>query len=168
MKNFEFTGETKKNDFGVTLQRIRCTVAIDKHGVKVGDLGGWIENEENLIGNAWVYGDAQVYGDARVYGDAWVSCDARVYGDAQVSGDARVYGYAQVKKARDICWFSVFGSRNATTTAYLTKTGVEITCGCFRGTLIEFIEKVKETHKGTEYESEYLAICEVIKIRFKL
>ena len=36
--------------------------------VKKGELGGYIEKEENLSseGNAWVSGDAQVYGNARV------------------------------------------------------------------------------------------------------
>jgi carbonic anhydrase/acetyltransferase-like protein (isoleucine patch superfamily) len=112
---FEFTGETKVF-FGVTLNRIRAVAAIAAFGVAAGDLGGWIEREENLqvYGDAWVSGDAQVYGDAqvsgdaqvygnaRVSGDAWVSGNAQVSGDAQVydnarvSGDAQVYGNAQV------------------------------------------------------------------------
>ena len=35
--------------------------------VKKGDLGGWIEKEDNLSqeGDCWVFGDAWVYGDAR-------------------------------------------------------------------------------------------------------
>ena len=51
-KNFEFTGETRINTFGVKLFQIRCTVAFGD--VKVGDIGGWIEKEDNLSGNAWV------------------------------------------------------------------------------------------------------------------
>ena len=43
--------------------------------VAAGDVGGYIEAEQNLAhtGDAWVYGDALVYGGARVYGDALVS-----------------------------------------------------------------------------------------------
>ena len=59
-KKYEFTGETKVF-FGVTLRRIRALTAIAALGVSVGDLGGWIEKEDNLsqvYGNAWVYGNA--------------------------------------------------------------------------------------------------------------
>ena len=63
MKKYEFTGEVKVV-FGITLHRIRAAVSF---GVVVqGELGGWIEKEENLSqnGNAWVYGNAEVCGDA--------------------------------------------------------------------------------------------------------
>ena len=99
MKHFELTSETKIN-FGIQLFRIRALV--DFSSVKKGELGGWVEREGNLSGDAWVYGDATVYGDAsvsgdaRVYGDASVSGDATVYGDASVYGDATVYGDARV------------------------------------------------------------------------
>ena len=97
-----------------TLYRIEATKEITKFGVKVGDLGGYIEKEENLYGDAWVSGDArvcgnarmyrnalvsgdaEVYGNAKVYGDAWVSGDARVCGNARVYGNACVYGDAKV------------------------------------------------------------------------
>ena len=101
MKKYELTSETKVF-FGRTLHRIRALASFGT--VKAGDLGGWIEQEDNLShdGDAWVCGDAQVYGNARVcgnaqvYGDAWVCGDAQVYGDAQVCGNALVYGDAQV------------------------------------------------------------------------
>ena len=93
---YEFTGETKIV-YGRTLRRIKAIVAI---GVTVapGDIGGWIENENNLsaYGNAWVYGDAMVYGNARVYGDARVYDNARVCGHAMVAGPPEVYGDAIV------------------------------------------------------------------------
>ena len=61
MKHYEFTEETIEH-FGITLKRIVCTVSFK--GVKVGDLGGFIEKEKNLSGDAWVYGDARVSGNA--------------------------------------------------------------------------------------------------------
>ena len=120
MKKFELTSEFVTNIFGTNLFRIKALVEFGD--VKAGDLGGYIEKEENLDhdGDAWVSGNAQVYGDAwvsgnaqvsgnarvsddaqvsgnaRVYGNAWVCDDAWVYGDAQVSGNARVYGNAWV------------------------------------------------------------------------
>ena len=95
VKKYELTSETKVF-LGKTLYRIKALVQFGN--VNAGDLGGWIEKEENLSqsGNAWVYGDARVSGNAWVYGDARVSGNAEVYGDARVSGNARVYGDARV------------------------------------------------------------------------
>ena len=95
MKKYELTSETKVF-LGKTLYRIKALVQFGN--VNAGDLGGWIEKEENLSqsGNAWVYGDARVSGNAEVSGNARVSGDARVYGDARVSGNAWVYGNAEV------------------------------------------------------------------------
>lgn len=68
MKKYEFTGETKEIRLlfrTATLHRIRATVAFGI--VEVGDLGGWIEKEENLSheGKAWVWGNAEVWGKPR-------------------------------------------------------------------------------------------------------
>ena len=57
MKKYEFTGETKRVELWnrtATLHRIKATVEFGF--VKVGELGGWIEKEENLSheGKAWV------------------------------------------------------------------------------------------------------------------
>ena len=102
MKKFELTAEFVTNVFGKKLFRIKALVAFGD--VEKGELGGFIEKEDNLshddnawvYGNAWVSGNAQVFGDARVCGNARVFDNARVFGDAQVFGDARVFGDAQV------------------------------------------------------------------------
>jgi len=88
--------KTTKEWLGRTLFQIE---AVSNFGdIKKGDLGGFIEKEENLSqdGNAWVYDDARVYGNAQIYGNACVYDSARVYGNARVSDNARVYGDAQV------------------------------------------------------------------------
>lgn len=121
MKHFKLRTDLTTEVGEKILYRIEATRDIEKFGVKAGDLGGYIEKEENLSGNAWVSGDAQVYGnawvcddalvcdDAQVYGRAWVSGDARVYGNAwvcdtaHVSGDARVYGDAWVCDNALVC-----------------------------------------------------------------
>ena len=108
MKKFELTAEFVTNVFGKKLFRIKALVAFGN--VEKGELGGFIEKEDNLShdGDAWVFGnaqvygnaqvsgDAQVFGNAQVYGDAWVFGNAQVYGNAQVSGDAQVFGNARV------------------------------------------------------------------------
>lgn len=90
MKKYELVTELSEEFLRKKLFRIRALVSFE--GVEAGDLGGWVEKEENLdqAGDAWVYGDAQVYGNARVSGNA------RVYGDALVSGNAQVSGGTQL------------------------------------------------------------------------
>ena len=94
-KKYELTEETKIVN-GHTLHRIRALRSFG--AVENGQLGGWIEKENNLShdGLCWVCGDARVVGDARVYGDARVFDAALVYGNAQVYGNALVYGNARV------------------------------------------------------------------------
>ena len=110
-KKYEFVdGDTIEHN-GITLKRIRAIVAIGLT-VSAGDLGGYIQSEENLsrMDDAWVSDNAWVFGDARVSGDAWVFDDARVSGDAWVSGDACVSGNSRVSDnahVSDNAW--VFG-----------------------------------------------------------
>ena len=47
MKKYELTNETITIDNGKTLYRIRALIDIETIGVKIGDLGGYIEKEEN-------------------------------------------------------------------------------------------------------------------------
>ena len=102
MKKYELIETQSIQHCGVTLYRIKAL--IDFSDVKAGQVGGYVENEENLSqkGEAWVYGEARVYGNACVYGEARVSGDAqvydqaRVYDSAQVCWNARVYGNACV------------------------------------------------------------------------
>ena len=117
MKKYELTGECKVY-FGVTLRRIKSL--IDFSDVKKGELGGFIEKEENLShgGDARVYGNARVSGNARVYGDAWVSSNARVSGNARVYDDARVSGDARVYGNADYVLIGRIGSRFGFTTFF--------------------------------------------------
>ena len=92
---YELTDETKEW-IGYTLHRIRALKNFSN--VEEGDLGGWVESEDNLSqeGNCWVYDEAQVCSSAKVFDDAKVMDNAKVYGDAEVYGNAKVYGSARV------------------------------------------------------------------------
>lgn len=146
MKKYEFTGETKAGPEGVILHRIRALVKIELGDITVeaGDIGGWIEKEENLS----QYDKSRVYGNARVCGDAWVCGDA------------------------DICELSHYlvvgptGSRNDFTTFFRCKNSIKVKCGCFLGTTEEFLEKVKTTHGESKHAISYqkatdLAIAQI-------
>ena len=190
MKKFEFTGETKTLLDGTVLHRIKAIVRIesDAGNVEVGDIGGWIEKEDNLShdGNAWVFDDAEVYGDARVSGKAWVFDDAEVYGDAKVYGAAIVFGNARVSGKAEVygdakvsgkAWvfddaeifrmehylvMGPIGSRNAFTTFFRTKDKkIKVACGFFFGTIDEFLAKVEQTHGDSKHAKVYQAAVEV-------
>lgn len=220
-KKYEFTGETKVNDHGKTLHRIRSLMDFDE--VRVGSIGGWIESEHNLShdGKAWVEAYAEVYDDAVVYENARVSGCAKVYGNAVIHDNARIHDYTIVRGSADICgtcktfgWCVIggqtrlrgnvqvgekaeigggyvtltgdevirgtaeiskredyasirgFGSCGRTTTFFRCKDGkVRVTCGCFFGTIDEFIERVKETRIG-KVAREYLLIADLMKLHF--
>lgn len=150
MKKYELTEETV-TVYGKTLYRIRAVR--DFGSVKTGEFGGYIEKEENLshFGNAWVYGNAKVYGDARVSGNAWV------------------YGNAEVFNTRHFFVQGPIGSRDGYVTFYRTKDDtVEVRCGCFSGSLQEFVNQVEETHGGSRYEKEYKLAAELAKVCIRL
>lgn len=102
IKKYELVNEDTIVLGDVTLFRVKALISFG--AVKKGDLGGYVENEDNLShsGYAWVSDGAVVYDNAKVTGDAWVSDNAKVTGNARVydntwvSGDATVAGDAIV------------------------------------------------------------------------
>lgn len=95
MKKYELTNESIVfND--VKLYRIKAIKSFSN--VRAGELGGFIEKEENLsqFGDSWVYGEAKVFGNAKIQNNAKVFDNARVFDNAIVSGNAHVYGNAIV------------------------------------------------------------------------
>ena len=142
MKKFEFTGETKTISLffrTATLHRIR---AVAEFGlVKIGDLGGWIEKEENLSheGKAWVWGDAKVCGNAEVF------------------------------SASHVLVIGAIGSRDDFTTFFRDKDNeITVKCGCFLGKIDKFLEKVTQTHGDSKYALVYRAAVEVARLQIDL
>lgn len=142
MKKYEFTGETKRVELWnrtVTLHRIKATVEFGF--VKVGELGGWIEKEENLSheGKAWVWGNAEVCDDAKVF------------------------------LASHVLVMGSVGSRNDFTTFFRDKDNeITVKCGCFLGKIDKFLEKVTQTHGNNKYALVYRAAVEVAKLQIEL
>jgi hypothetical protein len=134
MKKYELLDNDTKTHNGVTLRRVRALRSFGN--IEEGELGGFIEKEENLShrGNAWVYGNARVSGNARVLGDA----DWFLVGPAKSSGRF--------------------------TTAYKDeKIGVRVSCGCFSGSVEEFSEAIEETHADkSQHLEQYRLFCQLI------
>ncbi|NBI84396.1 hypothetical protein D3Z48_20535 [Clostridiaceae bacterium] len=172
---FEFTGETK-TVMGHTLQRIRALRSFGN--VNKGDLGGWLEKEENLSHerNSWVSGNALVFDDAQIFGNARASGNSRVFGYAQIFGNSRASGdawvYDNARASGNACIYNQnhiyivpnIGSRNGTTTFFRTADRkIWVNCGCFSGDIDRFAAAVKKTHGENQYAKDYAAAIERAK-----
>ena len=62
---FELT-DTTITHWGVTLYQIRATEDIPPHGIRKGNLGGYVSSTHLPSGDARVSGNAQVFGDAEI------------------------------------------------------------------------------------------------------
>lgn len=151
-----------------------------------GELGGYVESEDNLSqnGDCWVTGNAIVCKDAYVAGNAFVKDNAIITNDADIHGKTLVGGNSRIENVTiknggfdgahivsptDWCYFDNFGSRDSYTTAFRTKDAtIRVVCGCFNGTLKEFSEQVKEIHGTNIYAREYEKMIELIKIRLRV
>lgn len=70
----------------------------DFSDVKTGDVGGFVESEDNLsqTGDCWIYDSAKVYGTAKVSGDAKIYDNAIICGDSSITGNAIVAGNVKI------------------------------------------------------------------------
>ena len=95
-KKYEILKDKSITMNGSTIYRIK---ALRNFGdVKAGDMGGFIEKEENLShdGPCWIYDDAMVYHNAKVRDNAIVRGYAHVYNESQVLHNAIVEGHSRV------------------------------------------------------------------------
>ena len=76
--------------------------------------------------------------------------------------------WGNINEPSDILIIGAIGSRNGYTTIFHTDKGVFVRCGCFKGSLEEFENRVKETHHGNQHERDYLALIQFAKIKFEL
>lgn len=95
---------------GHILHRIQADRDIPFHGVKVGDVGGWVEKPNNLQDDAWVTGylyddavacdnaliEGMVFGNAYIQRNAVIQENAKVYDNANIGGDAMICDHAVV------------------------------------------------------------------------
>ena len=191
--------ELVKDDFiivedDIKLYRIKALKSFSH--IERGQLGGYIESEYNLSqqGNCWVYGNAMVYDDATVRdnssvhdnaivknnadvgGNVRIGDKARIFDNAYIRGNVsigdktRIFGNAYIRNKNDIISISNIGSRNDTTTFFRSKENqISVICGCFKGTIEEFEEKVKNTHKGNKHHQDvYLQSIKLAKIQMDM
>lgn len=97
MENRKYELVDTMYSYGRTLHRIRALFSFNN--VSEGDLGGWIESEDNLsqYGSCWVYDDSVICSDARVCDGVIVEGHSLVWGSAVLEGHVRVAGESTVE-----------------------------------------------------------------------
>lgn len=88
---YEFTGETLEYS-GKFLNRIRSLIDIPEHNVKIGDLGGWVEDRFSLaqVDASWVADESKVLDKGRVIGNALIENNSVVKDNGKVQHNAKI------------------------------------------------------------------------------
>ena len=103
MKEKKYILTNKTINFrGHILHRIQAVKDIGN--VKAGDLGGWVESEDNLSqeGECWIFHEAKVFELAEVRLNAKIHDNARIFDRACVQNDAEIYENATIKNCARI------------------------------------------------------------------
>ena len=145
-KKYILTEEAKEVG-GHILHRIQAMR--DFGGVQKGDLGGWVESEENLSHD----------------GDCWIFDNGRVFGDGRVFGNAKIGFNAYISSPRSYFVQGPIGSRNDFLTCYLDKDKkIYAVTGCFCGSIEVFVKKVKAVHGMNRWAKQYLKAAEMARV----
>ena len=77
----------------------------DFNDVKKGDIGGYVESENNLsqLGYCWIYDNAVVRDNAKIYNNAVIRDYATVCHDARIWGDSKILNYCQIYGNVEVC-----------------------------------------------------------------
>jgi len=102
----------KINELGKKLYRIQATK--DTKHAKLGDIGGWVEDENSIDGsNAWVADEAEVFSKSVISGNALAKGYATIMNKSKVSGMATISDYAMIDGA------TVFGTAKIKERGYM-------------------------------------------------
>ena len=151
-KKYILTEEAKEVG-GHILHRIQAMR--DFGGVQKGNLGGWVESEENLShdGDCWIFGNGEVYGNGKVSDDGWVFGNAKIGFNAYISSPRSYFVQGPI------------GSRNDFLTCYLDKDKkIYAVTGCFCGSIEVFVKKVKAVHGMNRWAKQYLKAAEMARV----
>ena len=101
-KKYELTDETIKFE-GRILYRIRALKNFSD--VKRGQLGGFVESEDNLsqLDNCWIYAEGKVMDDAVIYENATVKCKAIVMDNGKMWGNSEITGWSEIRDRAMLC-----------------------------------------------------------------
>lgn len=190
-RKFNFTGLI--DDSFIPLHQI---VAVRSFGdIKAGTVGGWVACDSNLSHDGWswigdnakchsasvrieenamVLGNAEIYGTATISGRAYITGDVNIKSNANIGGTAIIKGVASIankaliKNKRDFIVITGLGCEYRATTIYKTKdNGLYVCCGCFTGSIEDFLSQVHRKHYGyPKFRKEYELLVKIASVHF--
>lgn len=154
--------------------------AVIRHNAEVFERA--VVNEDSLVSdNAKVYGkarvshtsqiieNAQIFGETVIHSLTWACENTKIFGNVKIEVNSVFCDNAFIRSLDDFCIFNNFGSENKSIIFFKTENdGIFVKRGCFKGTLEDFVKQVKETHEDNKFAKEYLAMVELVKIKFNL
>ena len=119
----------------------------------------------SLRENAHIHNYAKVFGNATIKGSSIIQSNAMVFGTSIIDGYTIFGKNAFIDDARKYLTIGPIGSRCDYTNFYLDKDhNIMVLCGCFTGTIDEFIDKVYKTHQRNElFISQYINTVNYVK-----
>ena len=178
-QNWKLTNISEERN-GIVYYRIIATNDVGE--TKKGEYGAFVESFKNIencgdadIRGGYIRGGADIRGGVIRGGD--ISGDAVIRGGYISGGDISggdisggvIRGDAVIRNQE--MWFLAcgVGSENGDLAAYMTKENtIEVTRGCFVGSLEEFKNKVNEVHaNNTQINKQYMLLIQVIEDEFE-
>jgi hypothetical protein len=134
-------------------------------------------NETKQIDGYWVIGtnkwSADIYTkqEAEKYATTLINCENCIncsdFRDCSSCSSCRscssCSSCSEFKRNPERITSGILGSRNSQTTFYWNDEKEQIVCGCFKGTLLEFETKIKETHGDNDFAKGYFNWIEAVK-----
>lgn len=153
--HYELTDETTTTAVGATLHRLRALRDLPQHGVKAGDLGGWVYHGIVMGAGAWVWSYASIGSGA------------------SIGSYARIESGASIGSGQHILVLGPIGSESVTVTLYRTKTGHKLVVGCWSGqvdALAAEVERRARSWGGSDadkarWRAEYAALLPLLEAR---
>lgn len=149
-----------------------------------------VDGRSSICDKAALYGDSIITDVARVSGAVVSLGTTRIGGSVYIDGsislmDCNIQGDAFIsnKSPMGLICAEVFatehifdvgpiGSRQDRTVFYRGARNGEpiilVNCGCFHGTIVEFVTRVKAVHRGNNHEQDYLAACKLAVSRIRM
>lgn len=149
MIKYRLTNETTEH-FGHKLYRIKAVKEIKNETMTIlpGELGGFIEKEENLSqdGNCWIFSNTYVFDNARVKGNSYVK-DSRIYGDAVIADNAIVIK-SNVDCSSCICENAVVFDSTVSGQAYIGQSAT--VKDSFVGEFVQILDNAEVIHSSVK------------------
>lgn len=122
-----------------------------------------------ICGNSVVTDKAAVFGHAKIDGHAHIGGRAKVYNDAAILEPAEIFDDADIFDTSAYLAIRNIGRYRRTVTFFKTEDGkIKAGCGCFRGMLDEFAQRVDSEHGSNEHGKAYRLAIELAKLLVNL